>query len=319
MISSYEMRQLIFEALGIEDATQTPWGHTFKMYGYCGSMIDLFAIVEHISIERGMVKLIQSPNAEGEVTIAKIPESAWGCGWYNIESDTSLCLKEIHIFEEQFHYLISQQILSPGWARNGVNLPFFHVTDYGQECIKARDILPYDSEGYIKRIDNCTQHDDWDKYYINQSIKCFNHGLYDAATMMLGIEGEYLAGRLIDSYTAFLASKEPNEKVVFENDLISKGGKISKKYDAYSKSWRKVSDNKDCFGKELYPDLKKLKQQMDLPADANFMTYLRQTRNELAHPSSRIMEASETLLLMVSFLKYFEIQNVFLDFYVRNK
>ena len=68
----------------------------------------------------------------------------------------------------------------------------------------------------------------------------------------------------------------------------------------------------------MYSDLNALKQKLDVPAETTFMNYLRLTRNELAHPSSTVMEPSETMLLIVAFLKYYEIQNDFLEFYYEN-
>ena len=311
------MTQLILEALAIEKSEDTPWKHTFKMYNYNGSMIDLFAIVEHLCLKRGLISE-KKITVNGVEQTARIHESAWGCGWYNVDPDTSFNSSEQNIFFERFHYLISQQVISPGWVRNSAELPFFHVTDYGRKCLEKRDLLPYDTDGYIDRIQNCSQHDIWDVYYLQQVLKCFNHGLYDAATMMLGIEGEFLAGRLIEKYRDFLDKNEPTEKTVFDSALSSAGDKISRKYKEYSDSWRRIAGNKDAAGNELYPNLKAMKSKMDLPADATFMTYLRQTRNELGHPSGTVMEPSETMLLIVSFLKYFEIQNDFLDFYVQN-
>lgn len=316
-LSSYEMTQVILEALSIENPVETPWGHTFKMYAYGGSMLDLFAIVEHICLKRGQIDL-KKYIINGEEREVRVPKSAWGCGWYNIESVTSFSLEEVNLFFERFHYLISQQIISPGWVRNGVNLPFFHVTDYGIACIKSRDILPYDVDGYINCIQNCTRHEVWDVYYVQQVLKCFNAGVYDAATMMLGIEGEYLAKRLIEEFIKFLDKNEPTKKTTFETTLRSYNGRISKEYAEYSKAWRKIAKKKDAQGNFVYPDLNTLMQKLDSPAETSFMNYLRLTRNELAHPSNTIMEPTETMLLIVSYLKYFGIQNEFLEFYNQN-
>ena len=137
--------------------------------------------------------------------------------------------------------------------------------------------------------------------------------------MMLGIEGEYLADRVIDLYLAFLDKNEPTEKSVLEAALNTRCGKISLKYAEYCKSLDRAKGKKDpTSGVLLYPDLKALNPRMDSSAHNAFMNYLRLTRNELAHPSSAIMEPSETMLLIVSFLKYFEMQNQFLDFYANH-
>jgi hypothetical protein len=76
-IDSYQMTQLILEALAIEKPEDTPWNHTFQMYNYAGSMMDLFAIVEHLCLLRGLItekKII----INGVEQTAKIPRSAPG-------------------------------------------------------------------------------------------------------------------------------------------------------------------------------------------------------------------------------------------------
>lgn len=307
--SAYEMTQYIIAALGLEDGAKTTNNHTFKMYGYGGSLKDLLVIIEDLAIAEGKIE-----------KIVEVPRMAWGCGWVNASygANTNLTYKEIDLFIERVHYLIYQMVISPGNARDvSTELPWIHVTEYGKKCIAEREILPYDSDGYLARIKACSQHDEWDIYYINQVLKCFNMGLYDAGIMLLGIEGEYLASRLICTYEDFLNTNEPAEKSAFDTVLSSCGGKISRQYSEYNNSVSRIKGNKDNSGNYKYPDLRALSPRMDISAQSAFMNYLRLTRNELAHPSSVKMDPSETMLLIVSFLKYFEIQNEFMDFYIR--
>lgn len=134
--------------------------------------------------------------------------------------------------------------------------------------------------------------------------------------MMLGIEGEYLAERLIESFGNFLSRNDPAEKQNYESRLKACGFSISSKYTEYHTSLGHIENKKDAStGNLLYPDLNTLSKQMDRSAHYAFMNYLRLTRNSLMHPSSTIMEPSETMLLIVSFLKYFEKQNLYLAYY----
>lgn len=149
-------------------------------------------------------------------------------------------------------------------------------------------------------------------------LKCFNQGLYDAATMMLGIESEYLARKLIDNYSFFLDKHEPGVKITFDAALNSCQRKVSGEYSAYCNSLKNVKGKKDANNDPLYPELKSLSPRMDEAANNAFMNYLRLTRNELDHPSNMKMEPSETMWMIVSFLKYFEIQNGYMGFYVKN-
>lgn len=315
-IDTYEMTQYILESLAIEDPNETPWNQTFKDHNYAGSMIDLYAIVEHLLLKQN--RIVPKPIIiNGDKRIAKIPPAAWGCGWYNVGHDTSLGSDEINLFFECFHYLVSQHVISPGWVKCSENLPFFHVTQYGLKCIDKRDFLPYDSMGFLNKLQSYPQHDDWDVYYMEQCIKCFNAGVYDAATMILGIEGEYIATRLIEKYILFLRKNEPLEESKFTNN-ISGIHAISKKYEEYYNSLTCVSKLKNIQNIPKYTDLNILMLSLDNPASSVFMTYLRTSRNELAHPKKVKMDASNTMLMIVSFLKYFNIQSSFLDFFANN-
>ncbi len=308
--TTYEMTQYILRALAFTNASKVSNRMTFKMYGYGGSINDLFSIVDDLATLDGKIEKAIS-----------LPKSAWGIGWNgrNPGMDTNFNYEEINLFMESVYYLLNQQIIGPGNARGiSANLPWVHVTAYGRKCMEFQDILPYDADGYLDRVKNCSQNDAWDVYYISQVLKCFNNGLYDAATMMLGIESEYLTCRLIENYEAFLTKNEPQEKIAIEKELKTCQGKISKKYTAYYKSLNEIKGKKDASNQIVYPYLKALSPKMDDAANASFMNYLRLTRNELAHPSSVKMDPTETMLLIVAFLKYYKIQNEFLDYYVKN-
>ncbi len=306
--TAYEMTQYILKALALEDGMKTTNGNTFKMHGYGGTLNDLFYLIDELAVNEGKIK-----------KIVGIPQMAWAAnGERHIPAkNTNLNYPEINLFSERVHYLLNQMVLGPGDASDvSTDLPWIHVTEYGKKCIASRDILPYDSDGYINRIISCNQHDDWDVYYIQQSLMCFNHGLWDASTMMLGIEGEYLAERLIESFGSFLSRNDPAEKQNYESRLKACGFSISSKYTEYHTFLGQIENKKDAAtGNLLYPDLNTLSKQMDRSAHYAFMNYLRLTRNSLMHPSSTIMEPSETMLLIVSFLKYFEKQNLYLEYY----
>ena len=54
-MSSLEMRNLILEALAEEDKANTPYGMTFKMYGYKGCVSDLRVIVEYLAVKHNII------------------------------------------------------------------------------------------------------------------------------------------------------------------------------------------------------------------------------------------------------------------------
>ena len=76
---------------------------------------------------------------------------------------------------------------------------------------------------------------------------------------------------------------------------------------------------KESFKKMLADlALKNLSPSLDVAAKAVYATYLRLTRNELAHPSGLKVDRLECLTYMTSYVKYCETQHKYLDFYIAN-
>lgn len=309
-LTSLEMRNLIFDALAEDNPDKTPWGMTFKMYGYAGCVSALRALVEYIAIEHGMID-----------KIVEIPKMAWGVpdAAPNYMSNSNLDRDNLNLFNEEVHLMIYHNILSPGAIGGyGDHMPYFHVTKYGLKCLEERDVLPYDPDAYLKKISTITSVDEWEKFYIEQSLKCYNADAFESALIMIGLAGEYLATKLIENMDTFLSNKEPMLQQTYANALKGKV-MISQRYTEYEKILERVIKEKDIATyQNKYPALKNLSPSLDIPAKAVYATYLRLTRNELAHPTRLKVDRVECLTLMTSYIKYCETQHKYLDFYIAN-
>lgn len=308
-MTSLEMRNLIFEALSEKNPGSTPWNKTFEMYGYRGTVSALRAIVEYIAIKHSVIP-----------KVVEIPLMAWGvpgeCPLY--KSNTNLTGENLDLFTEEVHILVNHNILSPGALGGyGDHLPYFHVTKYGLQCLENRDILPYDPDGYMNKISSIQSIDEWEKFYIEQSLKCYNADAFEAALIMLGLAGEYLATKLIEKMDAFLLKNETSLQATYQTALQNKRV-ISQRYAEYENILKEVLKQKDSSNQCKYPDLKALSPLLDGAAKAVYATYLRLTRNELAHPSELKMDRIDCLTLMTGYIKYCETQHKYLDFYVAN-
>ena len=217
------------------------------------------------------------------------------------------------------HLLIGQNVISPGAIGHayGDAWPYFHVTRYGLECLAKRDIVPYDPENYMKRLRAIALFDVWEEFYMEQCLKCYNVGAMESAIIMLGLEGEYLANRLIDALQAFLDKNEPAEYKKYIAALKGKN-KISQRFIEYEKYQEKCASLRDSTNNIKYPELKKFAPSLDGAAKATYATFLRLTRNELAHPANVRMERIQALTMLISFVKYCETQHKYLEFYISN-
>lgn len=308
-LSSMEMRSLILEALSIEDENNTPRKQTFKMYGYRGCISDLRAIVEHLAIAHDLID-----------QIVEIPGSAWGAPgavpYYG--DNTNFNEEELDLFSEEVHFLTFQNVISPGAVGSfGDSLPYFHVTQYGRACLAVQDVLPYDPDKYLSKVKSIASVDDWEFFYVEQCLRCYNAGALESSVIMLGLAGEYLASRLIDAMIVFLGK---NEVALHTKFISALSGKtlISQRYAEYETILSDVTKEKDATSNYKYPDLRALQPTLDGAAKAIYATFLRLTRNELAHPTQTKMDKIQSLTMMVSFIKYCETQHNYLDFYIAN-
>ena len=200
--------------LAEKNPEKTPWKKTFEMYGYRGTVSALRALVEYIGIEHGVIE-----------KVVEIPTMAWGVpGEYPYYlSNTNLDNDNLDLFNEEVHLMTYHNILSPGAIGGyGDSFPYFHVTKYGLKCIEERDIFPYDPDAYMQKISSISSIDEWEKFYIEQSLKCYNADAFESALIMIGLAGEYLATQLIEKMESFLANKEPTLQATYVNALQGK-------------------------------------------------------------------------------------------------
>lgn len=121
---------------------------------------------------------------------------------------------------EVFWQLVVEGVLSPGMNSSNLNLPWFHVTRYGRDVLKAGPINPHDPTGYIRRLwEKVKQPDQTVLAYLSESLNSFRHGDRVASTVMLGIAAERVFLLLCESLAAALAS--PAEQKAFGKILAS--------------------------------------------------------------------------------------------------
>jgi len=168
--------------------------------------------------------------------------------------------------------LILQGILLPGTNAQNPNLPNFHVTEYGRECLKSELILPHDRENYLERLDKeIPDLDSIAKKYIAESLQTFLVNCPMASTVMLGVSSERIMYVLIESFAE--AIQDPNIKQKFHEDF-EKLRFIKQKYDRFKSEFNKIK-------KEL-PD--ELINDSDNWLDRIF-DLIRYYRNDIGHPT----------------------------------
>lgn len=293
-LSTYVIKNLMLEALSYTGNDIDPEGHFFEEYGYAGTQNDLFRLTEGLAIKKGLIS-------------NNVPQSraAWGSHGENLfeNSNTNFKVKEIERLFETFGILLNQNIIAQGMYRQSSFLPYFHVTDHGLECIKQKEILPYDFDGYLNQIRNIKDIDKWVIHYMSEAVRCFNSGCYNAATIMIGLSAEKIVLDLIEAFKDYLKNNKTTLKSKGHGDIdtsfiaeIEKAKQISQKYTKFN----------DCFNKIKKHDVSLI--GVDNPTRDTFYNYIRLIRNEVSHPNDIEKNETETLLLFVSFIKYIILQ-----------
>ena len=130
--------------------------------------------------------------------------------------------------QEVFWQLVGEGVLSPGFNYSNPNLPFFHVTEHGQQVLASAEPQPYDPTGYLAALrDRIATADPTVVAYLAESLETFRKGNLVASIVMLGIAAEWVFLLLCDSLKDALSN--PSEKTEFTKRL--KGFAIKPKVD----------------------------------------------------------------------------------------
>ena len=133
----------------------------------------------------------------------------------NFDSQPFTCL--VH---KVFWQLLIEGIVAPGIDSGNLNLPWFHVTDYGRQVVESGPGNPHDSTGYLKRLsEQVAQPDLTVLAYLTEGLHAFRRGNTVSATVMLGIAAERVFLLLCETLHAALQS--PGEKQKFVKRLAN--------------------------------------------------------------------------------------------------
>jgi hypothetical protein len=84
------------------------------------------------------------------------------------------------LVKEVMWELLFQGVISPGLNNANPNLPFFHVTDYGREVLRAERFLPHDAGGYLDEVKKVSKTivTDVTLAYLEEALRCFTRGCH---------------------------------------------------------------------------------------------------------------------------------------------
>ena len=80
-----------------------------------------------------------------------------------------------------------------GLHTHGVTLPFFSISNFGRDVLRATGPIPHDPDGYLNEVGGKTCLDDVGIGYVEEALCCFARGCYTASVLLLAVGAEAVA------------------------------------------------------------------------------------------------------------------------------
>jgi len=166
--------------------------------------------------------------------------------------------------------LMTQGVIAPGLNMHNPNLPWFHITEYGEKVLECGEYVPHDPAGYLDMLHTqCPNIDATVLAYLTESLNCFTRSNLISVVVMLGVASEQAFLLLCESLLNALESQKEGDK--FRRILYQRA--IKPKMDFVLKKVEEIQN----------------KYKRPLPDNVNIMLaaifdFIRCQRNELGHP-----------------------------------
>ena len=300
-LSELIIRDLMFETLKDKEFCKGVSGGYSFFNG--ARTYDLYWIMELKAINKKLI-------TEEE----KVNQSAWGADRRHLieKSTTNFQGEEINSIYEAFYLLLNNGIIAPGVHRRSSDLPCFHITKHGKSCLDEKEILPYDIEGFTEKIISINEIDEWVKFYLIEALRCYNARCYNATTVMIGLSSEKLVELLIRETSELLGrrsySYNNNQECITDrlkeyfDEEIRTQRYISSKYTTLM-GFIDIIKQTDSGEKEIK---NLINSEIDKGAIDTFVNFIRLNRNEVSHCTEVKKDATETMMLLMSIVKFCE-------------
>ena len=172
-----------------------------------------------------------------------------------------------------FWELVTEGIVAPGMNAYNLDLPWYHVTSYGQTVLSAEAGHPHDEEAYLDRVRVAIAvPDDTVMAYLTEAVRAFRRATPVAATIMLGIAAERVFLMVCDSLLAALADSAERSALQHLLDRFAMKPKLDWVHDKVQQIQARrpagLPDNATLAVTAIYD-------------------FLRTQRNDLGHPRER--------------------------------
>ncbi|HEX32117.1 MAG TPA: hypothetical protein ENF88_00310 [Candidatus Acetothermia bacterium] len=120
--------------------------------------------------------------------------------------------------------LLVQGVLAPGKNSLNLNLPFFHVTDYGYDCLESGEVILHDYDRYLHDLEASIDEplDPTIRTYVHAAQKAFLCGNYLATMSLLADAGS----RCVDMVNHLIGKAQDQHSVMGKHPTHAEIGSI---------------------------------------------------------------------------------------------
>lgn len=189
------------------------------------------------------------------------------------------------------------------WGKNidSPDIPFIGLTKYGRKVLESDEPIPYDPDGYLKKLQEKTN--DFDEValmYITESLQTFLRNNFMASAVMLGVASEAVFNLLYDKLTDSISS--PTDKQKFEK--IRDSARTKQRIDLVKNAI--LVTYKSNIPKELTDDFESTTDPL--------FNLIRRIRNDVGHPTGIKVDRMTVFVNLQLFVYYCETSFKLIEF-----
>ena len=185
---------------------------------------------------------------------------------------------------------ILQGLVAIGLNESNPNFPFLSITEHGKTVLASGDILPYDPDGYLRKLKTDIPNlDPIIEMYVTESLQAYLKGLMFSSAVALGVASEQAFLLLLNAFTNALV--DPPTKTSFER--LQDTFRTKHKFDQLKNRLMMI---RGTLPRELSEDLE---SQVD-----GIFNLIRITRNDAGHPTGRKIKRDDAFVNLRLFIIY---------------
>lgn len=168
--------------------------------------------------------------------------------------------------------LLHEGILRWGISQNSPAPPFIGLTRYGKEVLESDEPIPYDPDGYLKKLKEKFPHlNDVTMMYVVESLETFLRNNFMASAVMLGVASESVFNLLYDQ----LRDSIQSDKIIQKFEKIRDSANTKQRIDLLRDTV--LTTYKSQIPRELTGDFTSKTDPL--------FNLIRQIRNDAGHPT----------------------------------